>query len=265
VGSALRYIIFTSSSQSFNFFAPLRTTDMDTETTGAENALPELEVSRKPSRLPQIFTSTTNVIRLQSDLKDHVKGEYEFRNTRHGTSIITNEVADYLAMKSYLGKIILLYYLLTIFRKAYEGRSPSHSSRHASGRCFQQSLELMKMTATRTAPNGQTHVETLPLSLVTLTRNVISQEIFKLNSLNHVIVKVELIRAQTGLTQCYNCQNFGHVWANCKEPPQCLWCGGGHLHEECPEKDKYRIYAELLHCTLVGDKPHLASYQGCSH
>jgi hypothetical protein len=27
-----------------NFFAPLRTTDMDTETTGAENTLPEQEV-----------------------------------------------------------------------------------------------------------------------------------------------------------------------------------------------------------------------------
>jgi hypothetical protein len=32
---------------SHNFFSPLRTTDMDTETTGAENMLPEQEASRK--------------------------------------------------------------------------------------------------------------------------------------------------------------------------------------------------------------------------
>jgi hypothetical protein len=57
-----------------NFFAPLRTTDMDTETTGAKNALPEQEAPRKSGRLPPIvITSTTNLIRLQSDLKDHVK------------------------------------------------------------------------------------------------------------------------------------------------------------------------------------------------
>jgi hypothetical protein len=99
--------------------------------------------------------------------------------------------------------------------------------------------------ATRTAPNGQTHVETFPLFLVTLTRNVTSKEIFKLNSLNQTIVKVEFYRAQTGLMRCYNCPNFGHVWANCKQPPRYLWWGGGHLHRECPEYT-YRFYSELL-------------------
>jgi hypothetical protein len=69
----------------------------------------------------------------------------------------------------------------------------------------------------RTAPDGQTHVEPLPLFLVTLTKNIKSQEIFKLNSLKHII-KVEFNKAQTSLTQCYNCQNFGHVWANCNQP-----------------------------------------------
>jgi hypothetical protein len=32
-----------------NFFAPLRTTEMDTETTGVENTVPEQEASRKRS------------------------------------------------------------------------------------------------------------------------------------------------------------------------------------------------------------------------
>jgi hypothetical protein len=40
-----------------------------------------------------------------------------------------------------------------------------------------------------------------------------------LNSLIHIIIKVEPYWPQTGLTQCYNCQNFGHVWANCKQAP----------------------------------------------
>jgi hypothetical protein len=62
-----------------NFFAPLRTTDMDMETTGAENTPSEQEASRKSGTPPPIvMTSTTNLIRLQSDLKEHIKGEYEF-------------------------------------------------------------------------------------------------------------------------------------------------------------------------------------------
>jgi hypothetical protein len=56
-----------------NFFATLRTADMNTETTGAPNILPEEEAPRKSGRLPPIVTtSTTNLIRLQSDLKEHV-------------------------------------------------------------------------------------------------------------------------------------------------------------------------------------------------
>jgi hypothetical protein len=52
-----------------------------------------------------MMTSTTNFILLESDLKYHVKGEYEFRNTRSGIRIITKEMAAYLAMKSSVEKI----------------------------------------------------------------------------------------------------------------------------------------------------------------
>jgi hypothetical protein len=121
------------------------------------------------------------------------------------------------------------------------------------------------MTNQRT-PNRQTHVETLALFLVTLTRNVKSQEIFKLNSLNHIIIKVQLYIVQTGLTQCYNCQNFGQVWANCMQPPWCLWCGGGHLQRECPEKTNAENMLCCCCCILVeGEEPHSGLYQGCSY
>jgi hypothetical protein len=57
-----------------NDFTPLRTTDVDTETTGGENALPEQGPLRKPGRSPPIVsTSTTNLIRLQNDFNEHVK------------------------------------------------------------------------------------------------------------------------------------------------------------------------------------------------
>jgi hypothetical protein len=61
-----------------NFYAPLRT-DRNMKTTGADNTLPEQEAPRKSGRPPPtVMTSTTNLIRLQSDLKEHFKAEYEF-------------------------------------------------------------------------------------------------------------------------------------------------------------------------------------------
>jgi hypothetical protein len=37
---------------------------------------------------------------------------------------------------------------------------------------------------------------------------------------------VELYKSQNALTRCYNCQKFGHVWANCIET---VWRRGMHL------------------------------------
>jgi hypothetical protein len=103
----------------------------------------------------------------------------------------------------------------------------------------------------------------LPLFLVTLPRSDKSQEIFQLTSLSHIIVKVEAYRPETGLTQCYNCQQFGHVWANCKQPPKCVWCGGGHLHKECPEKENRDSTPACCNCKLTeGEKPHPSNYRG---
>jgi hypothetical protein len=55
------------------------------------------------------------------------------------------------------------------------------------------------MTATRTEPNGQTHVESLPLFFVALIRNVKPQEILKLNSFNHIVIKVEYTELRLAL------------------------------------------------------------------
>jgi hypothetical protein len=116
------------------------------------------------------------------------------------------------------------------------------------------------------APHQQIRVETLPLFLVTLTRNIKSQEIYKLNSLNHITIKTELSRAETGFTQCYNCHSFGHVWANCKQSFRYLWCGGGRLRRECPEKKNAESSLSCCNCILVGgEKLHPVSYRGCSY
>jgi hypothetical protein len=95
-------------------------------------------------------------------------------------------------------------------------------------------ISVEQMTTTRRSPSDET-TRNLPLFLITLSKTAKSQEIFKLSSLCHISITVEPYRAQTGLTQCHNCQQFGHVWANCRQPPRCMWCGGGHLHKECKE------------------------------
>jgi hypothetical protein len=91
----------------------------------------------------------------------------------------------------------------------------------------------------------------LPLFLITLPRAAKSQEIFRLTALCHIAIGVEAYRAQNSLTQCHNCQQFGHVWANYKQSPRCLWWWGGHLHKECPEKENAFSTPACCNCKLL--------------
>jgi hypothetical protein len=97
-------------------------------------------------------------------------------------------------------------------------------------------ISVKQMSTAGRSSEGTPHLP-LPLFLVTLRRTTKSQDLFKLSNLCHISIKVESYKCQDALTQCYNCQKFGHVWANCKQPPRCLWCGGGHMHRDCPEKE----------------------------
>jgi hypothetical protein len=62
-------------------------------------------------------------------------------------------------------------------------------------------IRVKQMTTTRRSTTGPTNVN-LPLFLITLPRTPKSQDIFKLTSLCYIAVKVEVYKAQTGLTQC---------------------------------------------------------------
>jgi hypothetical protein len=82
-----------------------------------------------------------------------------------------------------------------------------------------------------------------------LPRTAKAQEIFRVPSLCHIAIRVDAYRAQNGLTQCHNCQQFGHVWTNCKQPLRCLWCGVSHLHKKYPRKG---LLLPRQHAATVG-------------
>jgi hypothetical protein len=200
-----------------------------------------------------------------------VKDSFEFRSSRNGTRIITKTMADFSAFKSYLEKITLPILLFTPKSlkpiKAVILRLPLNTpAEDISDGLVSLDLDVIsvkQMTATRQSPPEGTTTINIPLFLLTLPRTAKSQEIFRLPSLCHISIRVEHYKAQNGLTQCHNCQKFGHVWENCKQPPRCLWCGGSHVHKECPEKGNTSSTPACYNRQLAkGEKAHSANYRG---
>jgi hypothetical protein len=106
-----------------NFFAPLRTAEMEIEhalvegkSDGPNNELQQPSSSKAGRPPPIVLTTATNLMQLQKRIKDIVTGNFEFRNTRSGTRIVTKEMADFTAIRKHLDNNNLTYF--TFFPKS---------------------------------------------------------------------------------------------------------------------------------------------------
>jgi hypothetical protein len=98
----------------------------------------------------------------------------------------------------------------------------------------------------------------LPLFFIDLEPTDHSNEIFKLSDFLHTKIKVEEPYKPKIISQCLNCQDYGHTRAYCGYPSRCVRCSAFHPSTECT---KTRDTAAK--CALCsGDHP--ANYKGCS-
>jgi len=97
----------------------------------------------------------------------------------------------------------------------------------------------------------------MPLILVKLTNTPKSKEIFNIDSILKLKIKVEAYKKATSPSQCYRCQRYGHSSKMCNNAPRCLKCAKAHLTRECTKaKD---TPATCANCGAA----HPSSYRGC--
>jgi hypothetical protein len=245
-----------------NFFAPLRATNtsMDTDSPGADSS-PADKTEGKSARPPPIMlTSVVNLIKLQKELKSVAKQSFELRNTKSGTRVVTKDMVDYQSAKSHFQTHNLSFF--TFYPKSEKpikavirhlpAITPAEDIAEGLTDLGFDVVSVKQMSSTRKSPTPIT----LPLFLVTLPRTAKSQEMFKLTSLCHISIKVEAYKTTNVLTQCYNCQQFGHVWANCKQPPRCLWCGGSGV-ETVRRRTTHLQYPHAVTASWRKEKRHI--------
>ena len=71
-----------------------------------------------------------------------------------------------------------------------------------------------------------------------------------------IVCKVAEFRQSISVSQCFNCQNFGHSAKHCRSKISLI-CGEGHSHKRCPNREAKK--PKCANCK----GPHVASYKGC--
>jgi hypothetical protein len=87
--------------------------DMEDTTERPHHQAPSSQTGRPP---PIVLTSQVNLIQFQEQLKGLLKGDFEFRNTRNGTRVVTKEMVDFSAIRSHFESSNLSYF--TFYHKS---------------------------------------------------------------------------------------------------------------------------------------------------
>lgn len=95
-----------------------------------------------------------------------------------------------------------------------------------------------------------------PLYIATFAKGTDTRTVIHHRWVCFCIIQWEKIKS-SGPTQCYRCQSFGYIAANCTRLPRCVTCGNQHNSRECPNKDR------SPNCANCGES-HPASYSLCT-
>ena len=119
-------------------------------------------------------------------------------------------------------------------------------------------LEIKLMTRKHPEANGvEKKIVKLPLFLINFDSSVSIREVVSITSVCYCVVSWEKFRSYNKVTQCYNCQGYGHVSMNCFRKSKCMRCAGEQKSKSCTA-NKENI--KCINCGLG----HLSNSKECS-
>jgi PAX-interacting protein 1 len=108
-------------------------------------------------------------------------------------------------------------------------------------------------------PRSKNKGYTLDIVMVTTEEKNVN-ELIKTRHVENMIVKWSRMEKRD-ITQCYRCQQFGHVALNCLNKYRCVKCKEDHGPKECKRTPNDK--PEDAFCTNCQKKGHPASFRGC--
>lgn len=235
-------------------------------------------VTRKSSKSVPVITAYNINIKDIMDALDKKLGHknYSFKILgKNVTNIVVCTLDDYEIIKSLLGDLKVEYYTYTPkgrrpFTLVIEGLPNSFEASEVSE--YLNGLQININILNVWKLGGDKWV-------VKITRDSDIRNFYAIRYVLHCKVSIRKFRKQ-GITQCFNCQRYGHVAMNCNMQYRCVKCGGSHGPGKCeiPPKGEntqenfvkdpvsgavIRRVGVPVKCVNCGAEGHVASSKDC--
>jgi len=128
----------------------------------------------------------------------------------------------------------------------------------SKGMQIEDAVNILKRERIETNDGIKINKRGLPLFMLTFNKTEKVENVFKINAILNMRVKIEPLKKNTKLIpQCKKCQGFNHTQKYCRRETRCVKCAGKHDSKDC--KEIRSNPAKCINCK--GHHP--ANYRGC--
>lgn len=243
-----------------------------------ENTQNEYEVNNKKKggneKLPPINIYNQNIPDIVKAIKEHLEiNDFSLKKiNKNKYAIYAFSILNYSKIKEMLGDIKCPYYTFTprnekVKTILLKGLDSVDEPTEIFKILEEQNTEDMKFLGVKrfVTKHSKANNYNTAIFVVQVTQNTKMNNVYNIKSIDNRIIKWEHLIKSNGITQCVQCQRYGHTASNCTLKHRCVKCGGDHG----PGPNKCPIIGETnskekLYCIMCKQYGHPASYKGCS-
>lgn len=218
---------------------------------------------QKKSKAPPpiiVYSLINNHSEKLKEIKKNLKGELNIKCKGSRLALYTENMDDYKFIKNEAEKSKLEFHTYTpnedrILKMVLRNMPPNITPEEITEELKMNELKPINITQ-MTKKSSDNVLIKLPLYIITFVEGTKASQVKKVKKICYCIVEWEKLRNNNkNVTQCYKCQSFWHIAANCYKQTKCAKCSEPHETKNC-------INEEVLKCSNCNEN-HAAFSKNC--
>lgn len=235
----------------------------------ANKTKPKAMITKKSKRPPPIIAYGLPVKTLTAAIPQSLSNYTLKKVNNNCTHVLTDSTVDHQSMKEILKNEKVSFHTYTPREDrrtnlVLRNLCSSYNETDVFNAINDLQLNIMLKSVTQFATEkSRREKNPLKMWLVQLEPGSDVEALLKSTKLLHQMVYFEH-RQTKGISQCHNCQHFGHSSTNCSRPYRCVKCTNTHLPKECAletlrKESSIPVMPKCVNC----QQDHAANYRGC--